>query len=134
MPHDKSQWCHLHCAVPDLTETHTDRFEALVCTTKTQDCKEVIDILLEELKNTFLWHDTIDDFDSGAIQKLEGIWETAVKTNVLVTISGKGKDEKLDIKDLNFVIFTLFYIIMLKVTEILLLCLFQSSPKANFNK
>ena len=68
----------------------------MVCTPKKQDCKEVIDILLKELKTTFLWHETIRDRDAETFQRLgvydiRQISQSALKTNVHMTMSKKGK-------------------------------------------
>ena len=80
----------------------------MVWTTATQDCEEVIDILLKELKTTFLWHETISHFHTETFRKraayvIEGISETALRTNVLLTLSGKGKDEKSNKFNRNFI-------------------------------
>ena len=83
------------CVVPDFTESPTDRFEAVVCTTKAQDCK-VIDILLKELKTIFLWHETIhgrdvDTFKTLGVSTIAKISEAALKASVHLSMSGKGK-------------------------------------------
>ncbi|KAK7097063.1 uncharacterized protein [Littorina saxatilis] len=81
--------------VPDLSEDPKGRFEALICTANAEDCQEVIDVLLKELKTIFLWHETLRDQDVDTFRKLgtfviQDISQKALTTNVHLSLSQKG--------------------------------------------
>jgi hypothetical protein len=78
-----------------IEETHTGRFEARICTARHEDCsKKVIELLLKELKVTFLWHETVPDLqtfhnlDDDARQE---IMDDAQRHGVLLSKSEQGK-------------------------------------------
>ncbi|XP_076446273.1 uncharacterized protein LOC143283790 isoform X2 [Babylonia areolata] len=87
---------------PDAAEQgdqNTGRFEATVCVSRHGDLKKLKEMLIEELRVTFLWQETVrdhkaDGFHTLPTHLLHEIAQAAVQNNVLLSAPGRAVELK----------------------------------------
>ncbi|XP_076468583.1 uncharacterized protein LOC143299248 [Babylonia areolata] len=81
-------------------EEEEERFEVVVCTQGQGDCQAVRTTLLEELRTSLLWQETLSHRQTQALLRLpphtlQSLTDVAVERHLLLGDSGNGKDVRL---------------------------------------